>query len=378
MTKIIIPILMLLSCIGCNAGKNSERQYYDRQLEDKAANMLIVGFRGDEITDSCDAARYIKKLHVGGVIYFDQDLTTGTKGSTRNIKSPEQLRKLSSDLRSAAEGGKIFIAIDQEGGLVNRLKPKYGFPESVSALSMGEKNSKEYTYSESLKTARTLKDAGINLNFAPSADVNTNPECPVIGKIKRSFSDNAETVWQNASWFIDGHHDCGILTAIKHFPGHGSASADSHYGFTDVTDTWNEKELIPFRKLIQEKKADIIMTAHIFNANIDSVYPATLSEKTINGILRKQLGYDGVVITDDMYMNAITEHYTVKDAVIKAINAGADMLILGNNSPAGYFPNRPDEVIEIIVNAVKNRDISAERIDEANTRIDALKSKLQM
>lgn len=377
MTRFLISILVLMICTGCS-GKAKSRQNDDEQeLRDKAANMLIVGFRGFDKESSRDAIRYVKDLHVGGVIYFDRDLTTGEKGSPRNIKSPEQLKRLSSELKSAAGNRKIFISIDQEGGMVNRLKPEYGFPASVSAQQLGQKNDREYTYSESLKTAETLKAAGINLNFAPSVDVNVNPDCPVIGKMKRSFSDNPETVWKNASWFIDGHHKCSILTAIKHFPGHGSANADSHLGFTDVTGTWSEKELIPFRKLIGEKKADIIMTAHIFNANIDSVYPATLSEKTINGILRKQLGYDGVVITDDMYMNAISRHYTVREAVIRAINAGADMMILGNNSPSGYFPNRPDEVIDLIADAVKSGEISMERIDEANKRIETLKNRLE-
>lgn len=375
MTKILITFMMFLACISCKGTQKQSDTDTDKELSEKAANMLIVGFRGYEAKDSKDAMKYVCELHVGGIIYFDQDLTTGIKGSGRNIKSPEQLKKLSADLQAASDE-KIFISIDQEGGLVNRLKTKYGFPESQTAEHLGGKNNREYTYSQSVKTAQTLKEAGINLNFAPSVDVNVNPECPVIGKVKRSFSDNPETVWKNALWFIDGHHDCGILTVIKHFPGHGSATVDSHLGLTDVTDTWTEKELIPFKRLIENNKVDMIMTAHIFNAKIDSLYPATLSEKTINGILRMQLGYDGVVITDDMYMNAIAEQYSVKEAVIKAINAGADMLILGNNSPSGYFPDRPEEVIDIIVDAVKNGDISLDRIDEANRRIDELKSRL--
>lgn len=375
LAALAIVMFAVSGCTGntTSAKSNSE----DEKLREQAAGMIIAGFRGNDIESAKDAVRYIKDLKIGGIIYFDLDLTTGIKGSKRNIQSPQQLKQLSKDLQALSDR-KLFIAIDQEGGMVNRLKADYGFPPTVSAQDIGNRNDREYTAKESEKIALTLKDAGINLNFAPSVDVNTNPQCPVIGKVKRSFSGNPETVWQNASWFIDGHHKYGILTAIKHFPGHGSATADSHFGLTDVTATWDEKELIPFRKLIEEGKTDMIMTAHIFNSNIDSVYPATLSEKTITGILRNRLGYDGVVITDDMYMNAIAEHYSVKEAVIRAINAGADMLILGNNSPSGYFPERPDEVIDIIVNAVKDGNISRERMDEAQKRIEKLRKKLQM
>lgn len=372
----IFHIILALACIlKCGDMTAQETFQSDSTLKNYAAKMLIVGFRGDKVTDDSDVAHYIRDLKVGGVILFDTDLTTGNRNSTRNIKSPEQLRKLTDDIKMMA-GYKILISIDQEGGLVNRLKPKYGFSASVSAQQLGKANDHDNTYRHSATIARTLKAAGINLNFAPSVDVNVNPSCPIIGGKQRSFSPDPEIVADNAGWFIDAHHDNGILTAIKHFPGHGSATSDSHLGLTDVTDTWQKKELIPFHRLIEQHKPDMIMTAHIFNANIDSIYPATLSEKTIHGILREQLGYDGVVITDDMYMNAIAEHYTVREAVIRAINAGADMLILGNNSPAGYYPKRPDEVIEIICQAVKDGKISKSRIIEAQRRISKLTERL--
>ena len=267
--------------------------------------------------------------------------------------------------------------MDEEGGKVSRLKHVYGFPSTVSAEYMGERNDSAFTTAKSYAVAGTLRDAGININFAPSVDVNVNPACPVIGRLGRSFSSDPSVVADNAAWSIMAHHRRGIMTAIKHFPGHGSSRSDSHFGMTDVTDTWTESELIPFRRLIDAGLADVVMTAHIYNANLDSLYPATLSHNVIDGILRNQLNFDGVVMTDDMYMEAIVNHYTLSEAVIRAINAGCDMLILGNNSPSGYFPGRPDEVIDIIVNAVLTGEISRERLDESARRIEDLFARLR-
>ena len=342
-------------------------------LRQQAARMLIVGFRGDSVGE--DVRHYLQDIGVGGVILFDRDLTgDGTRGS-RNIKSPSQLKTLCQALKNTA-GRKLIVAIDEEGGNVDRLKTTYGFPPTVTPKSLGARNDSTATIEAAAGIARTLREAGINLNFAPSVDVDVNPACPIIGRLGRSFSSDTAVVAANAGWFVKAHRREGVATAIKHFPGHGSAASDSHLGLVDVSDTWSEAELAPFRHLIDAGLVDVVMTAHIYNSHLDSTYPATLSANVIGGLLRGKLGYDGVVASDDMYMEAIVSHFTLREAVVRAINAGVDLLVLGNNSPAGYSPERPDEVVDIIVDAVENGDIRRERIEEAVRRIDGLLAKL--
>jgi beta-N-acetylhexosaminidase len=210
-----------------------------------------------------------------------------------------------------------------------------------------------------------------NTNFAPVVDVNTNPENPVIGKLERSYSSDPEKVAEHAGYTIDEYSKEGILTVLKHFPGHGSSTTDSHRGFTDVTNTWDPKELIPYKKLFAEKDIRAVMTAHIFNANIDSVWPATLSEKTINGLLRDSLGFEGVVFSDDMQMDAIREEFGLETAIQQAINAGVDVLIFGNN--LHYEPDIADRAIGIIQQLVREGKIEKETIEKSLARIDSLK-----
>ena len=342
-------------------------------LRRQVAKMLVVGFRGDTLGE--DVRHYVQDLGVGGVILFDRDLTgDGTRGS-RNIKSPSQLKALCQSLRDAARR-KLLVAIDEEGGNVDRLKTVYGFPPTVTPKSLGVLNDSAATTAAAASIARTLHEAGINLNFAPSVDVDVNPDCPIIGRLGRSFSGDTAVVADNAAWFIKAHRQEGVATAVKHFPGHGSAEADSHFGLVDVSATWSEAELAPFKHLIDAGLVDVVMTAHIYNSRLDSTYPATLSMDVVDGLLRGKLGYDGVVASDDMYMEAIVSHYSLREAVVRAINAGVDLLVLGNNSPAGYHPEHPDEVIDIIVDAVDKGDIPRGRIDEAVRRIDGLLGKL--
>ncbi|MDE5858140.1 MAG: hypothetical protein K2H32_07270, partial [Muribaculaceae bacterium] len=154
-------------------------------------------------------------------------------------------------------------------------------------------------------------------------------------------------------------------------PGHGSATSDSHYGLTDVTTTWTPEELIPFKQLINSGQADLIMTAHIFNRQLDPDMPATLSRNILTDLLRNKLGFKGIILSDDMYMQGIIDNYRIEDAVVDAINAGADMLIMGNNISTGFEPDRPARIARIIVNAVKEGRIDPNRLVESNRRIDA-------
>lgn len=348
----------------------------DSTLRQYAAKMLMVGFKGDSVTDSSDAARYVRDLKVGGIILFDVDLTGTAKIGSRNITSKERLTKMTADLQRYA-GGNLLIAIDQEGGMVRRLRPEYGYSQTVSQEYLGKINSRDTTMKYAERMAKEIKESGVNVNLAPLIDVNVNPECPVIGALHRSYSSDTAIVSNNAKWSIEAHHRNGVLCAVKHFPGHGSSASDSHYGLTDVTDTWQSYELAPFRELISSGKADMVMTAHIFQRNLDPEYPATLSKKIIDGVLRKQLGFEGVVLTDDMYMQGIIDNYKVEDAIVLAINAGADILVMGNNISTGYEPERPFHIVDMIVRAVKEGRIDQQRLIESNRRIDSLIDKLK-
>lgn len=349
----------------------------DSVLRREAAQMLMVGFRGDKIDAQSDAARYVRDLHVGGIILFDIDLTVDgpRKIGTRNVTSKEQLTKLTADLQSFADEP-LLIAADQEGGMVCRMKPQYGYKPTVNALYLGSLDNRDTTMYYAKQIAQEVAESGVNLNLAPVLDIHRE-DSPHVGHFKRSFSTDADVITRNAGWMIDAHHDYGVLCAVKHFPGHGSAMGDSHLGMVDVTTTWDASELEPFRNLISQGKVDVVMTAHIYNNNIDSGFPATLSRKTITDLLRGEMGFNGVVMTDDLYMEAILSQYTVPEALALAINAGADLLLAGNNIDTGFEADRPFKLVDIIVDLVKTGRVPYERIHESSNRIHQLKNKLK-
>lgn len=218
--------------------------------------------------------------------------------------------------------------------------------------------------------AQTLAAAGITHNLAPVVDANTNPANPVIGRLGRSFGADPAAVIAQARAFIEAHRAHGVTTTLKHFPGHGSSQADSHLGLVDVSATWQPLELDPYRVLIGEGLVDAVMTAHVFNGRLDPDLPATLSKATITGLLRQELGYDGVVITDDMNMAAITGQYGFAQAAVLAIEAGADLLAYGNNLV--YDAGVAERAVAALLSAVEQGELSAARIDESYRRVMAL------
>lgn len=340
-------------------------------MDKKIGQMLIIGFRGLTVNDSSKIVEDIKEGRVGGVILFDVDVALGY--TERNIRNPQQVKELIASLKKYARIP-LFVSVDQEGGKVARLKEKYGFPPTVTQQYLGQINHRDTTVFYASRIASTLQELGFNFNFAPVVDLNINPDNPVIGKLERSYSASPEIVTQNAKWAIESHHQKGLICAIKHFPGHGSSSADSHIGFVDLSDTWKLEELIPYSQIIQANLADCIMTAHIFNSKLDAEYPATLSNAIINGILRNQLKYNGVVISDDLTMKAITDYYGFETAIEKAINAGVDILLFGNNLI--YDENIASKVIAVIKKLIDEGKIPKSRIDESYSRIINLKNKI--
>lgn len=354
---------------GCGQSIHHKTQAVD--LDMMIGQMLMVGFRGTDLTPSHPIADDIRRRNLGGVVLFDYDVALQKGG--RNITSPRQLKKLTAQLQMMSDTP-LLIAVDQEGGRVGRLKEKYGFPATLSASELGSHHfDTVVTYEHSKMMAWQLFDAGINMNLAPVVDLCANPDNPVIAKLERCFSADPEQVSAHAAAFIKAHHEQGIYCCLKHFPGHGSSTADSHLGLVDVTETWTEQELEPYRKLIKSGDVDAVMTAHVFNKKLDADYPATLSKATIGGILREKLGFDGVVVSDDMQMGAIADHYGLETAIEKAILAGVDILVFGNN--LNYDPEITQKALEIIQTAVRSGKISEERIRQSFDRIQWLKSR---
>ena len=341
-------------------------------LEFKIGQMLLIGYRGLEVSDQHPASRDIRVLHLGGVILSDYDVASGQY--RRNIESPAQVLKLTETLQQASTVP-LLIAMDHEGGAITRLKESCGFPPTVSHEYLGGIDDRETTYREAQKMAETLSAIGVNLNLAPVIDLNLNPENPVIARRERSFSADPEIVTRHASAFIQAHREHGVYCSVKHFPGHGSAAEDSHLGLVDVTDVWSRTELEPYRQLIEAGKVDAIMTAHVFNAHLDPNYPATLSQATITGFLRNELNYQGIVISDDLQMKAIAEHYGFETAVLKALEAGVDIILIANNSDK-YDETIARRTVDLIRKFVREGVISEARIDQSYQRIRTLKSSL--
>ena len=341
-----------------------------KRLKKKIGQMLLLGFRGMSVGASSPIVQHIEAGRVGSVILFDYDVMK--KEAARNIKSPTQVKALVDSLQAYA-GTPLLVAIDQEGGRVLRLKPKYGFPDIPSAFHLGQLNNLDSTRYYAELNARTMAGLGINLNFAPVVDLNIERESGVIGRLERSFSDNPEIVTQQAQAVIKAHLASGVIPVLKHFPGHGSARNDSHKGLTDVTDTWNKTELEPYRRIIGQGYEGTVMTAHVFNQRIDDKYPATLSKKAIS-ILRDSIGYDGVIFSDDMQMEAIASEYGLEEAIILCINAGVDVLCFGNN--LGYDEEIPEKFQAIVLKAVEEGRIRPERIEEAYERVMRLKKQM--
>lgn len=331
--------------------------------------LFIVGFDGCRIETRDSLYASLQNNKPGGVILFDRNVD----GTVQNISSPEQLADLIATLQTIA-GEELFIAVDQEGGNVCRLKKSNGFPASDTAKEIGNKKNVQYTEKKAEELAATLSQAGINLNLAPVVDLDKNPDNPIIGRFGRAFSSDPEEVVKHASAWVRGHHKQGVMCCLKHFPGHGSSRRDSHLGFVDVSETWQPDELVPFQQLIEQGLADSIMSAHVINRQLDaSGNPATLSQAMLHDVLRLKLKYDGVLLTDDLQMRAICDQWSLESAVEKALLAGADMLVIGNNL------NREENLLPRCIAAVEKSIaagvLTGKRIQESLTRITALKKK---
>jgi beta-N-acetylhexosaminidase len=341
------------------------------------ADLLLVGFRGSQVEGSEEIRSLVCDVKVGGLILFERDAATG---QSRNIVSPEQVKQLTADLQSLAlqcAGRPLLIAADNEGGLVMRLSSRVGYLPTPAPQEMGEQGDVAQTELEARRMGATLREAGINWNLAPVVDVAVNPLNPAVVTLGRTFSSDPKQVVAQARAFIQGMHEAGVLTSLKHFPGHGSSRTDSHHGFVDVTETADLKvELEPYRVLIKEGLADSVMTAHVFNRGIDMALPATLSRYTINRYLRGKLGYKGAVVSDDLLMGAIRQRYGVEEAAILALQATVDVLLVSQNQ-GRYEQSAAARVGAAINRAIQEGRLSRKAVQSALDRVEALRRRVR-
>ncbi|MBI3296555.1 MAG: glycoside hydrolase family 3 protein [Elusimicrobia bacterium] len=342
---------------------------------EKIGAMLMVGFEGTTSTDAWPAklGTQIEKGEVGGVILFK-----------RNITGKDGVAALNSFFKSKDKT--VLVAVDQEGGKVQRLNAANGFESFPSAQEVGAGTA---TAAEAARTYRRmgkmLAEAGFNVDMAPVVDVDHEPPSPVIGGLMRSFSKDPETVVKYAVAMSRALAEEGVLACVKHFPGHGSAQGDTHEGLVDVTSTWSEAELAPFYRTVRDRHGPrMVMTAHIINTKLDPKYPATFSPTILKDLLRAKLGRDIVVVSDDMHMGAVMKNYGFEEGVVLAVNAGVDLLIFSNNPLAakgveGFLPDPdlPARVTKIISDAVAAGRIPASRIEESYRRLKKLKARLK-
>lgn len=338
--------------------------YQDSMLDVMIGQMLIAGLVGTSINSEDDFLRAIREGKLGGVILYEKNIDPNNASTSLTFMVNELQRAATIPL---------FMTIDQEGGLVNRLKVKYGFPGSMKATELGAIDSLPLTYAYADSTAMTCKSLGINVNFAPVVDLCSYWENPIIAGVGRCYSDDPYKVADHATQVVKAHREHHVITVLKHFPGHGSSHADTHLGMADVTDYWTWDEVEPYRVMIENGMVDAVMTAHIVNRNLEpDNHPSTLSWNVQTGILRDSLGFRGVIFSDDMNMHAIASHYGVEEAFLMAINAGVDVLMFSNNI-IDSETQTVDHIHAMIKQMVWDGDLTYERIALSYQRIMTLK-----
>lgn len=328
--------------------------------------MLMCGFRGTELAPDDPFLAAVAAGRVGNVILFDRDMATGGE---RNIRSPEQVRRLTGALRAVAPGP-LFIAVDQEGGQVRRLRPQKGFADLPSAQRLGQ-GSAAATLEAATLLGEELARLGIDVDLAPVADVDSNPLNPAIGQLGRAFSSDPAAVARHALAFGQGLARSGVIPVLKHFPGQGCAREDSHLGLPDITQCWEgATDLLPYAEIFRAGWPGMVMPGHLFHAGLDPDLPATLSRMVVTGLLRQGLGWQGVVISDDMQMRAVSGRYGLKESILLAVRAGVDILLYGNNLE--WEDGLADKAFAALRALVDEGSIPVERIRRSWERISAL------
>lgn len=334
-------------------------------LPEKIGQMIMVGFTGADKNSSGfkTIEKQIEKSEIGGVIYLK-----------RNIRSKKAVVEMNTILSSVGPKLPPFIAVDQEGGRVQRLLPKIGFPSTPSAKSVASRKTHRQAYEIYNILASNLSNMGFNMNFGPVVDLDLYAKNPIIGRLERSFSSDPEIVLDYATAFIAAHKDNHVVTALKHFPGHGSSRSDTHKGFVDISKTWSAKELEPYRELIKSGEAQLVMSGHLYNEKIQGEgkkHPASLSSILLKKKLRGELEFGGIIVSDDMQMGAIEKNYSFKDSVIRAVKAGNNIILFSNDKKPN--PNLPYRIRDILIEASETDADLLEDIQTSYERIKRMK-----
>lgn len=330
----------------------------DLSLEEKVGQMIFAGIKGKVMTNETE--KIISTHQVGGIILFKD-----------NLKKANQSVTLLNAIKQENSNNKVplFLGIDEEGGRISRLPELTKLPTNEE---IGFRNDASFSYGIGKLLGKQLSAFGFNLDFAPVLDINSNPENPIIGD--RSFGKDAQKVSELGIQTMEGIQSEQVIPVIKHFPGHGDTAVDSHKELPIVQKSLKDLqglELIPFKKAINQG-TEVVMTGHILLPKIDPTYPASLSEKIIKGILRKQLGYEGIIITDDMTMKAIVNTFEIGEAAVSAVKAGNDIVLVAHDY-ANVIKAK-----DAILQAVKTGEISEQRIDESVNRILSIKKKYNL
>ncbi len=318
---------------------------------EKIGQMVMIGIQGTKVDD--DSLYMLHQFHMGGIILFD-----------RNMESPEQVKQLTSDLQAQSnEKVPLFIGVDEEGGDVVRMAEKLTPPPSQKEI--GATGDTEQAKTWAIKTAKSLKEMGINVNFAPVADVGSNDN--------RSYSTDVNTVINFVKASATGYQQENIIYSLKHFPGIGKGQVDSHVEISSIDeskDVLMAEDILPFKTIINENKPEdyFILVSHLKYPALDEEYPASLSSKIMTDLLRNELGYKGIIITDDMEMGAVANHNDFKTIGVNAVKAGADIVLVCHE-----YQHEQDVYLGLL-DAVDNGEISQQRIDESVKRI--VKAKL--
>jgi len=326
-------------------------------LKAQLGQLFVFGFPGTELDD--ESKRLLTETKASGVILF-----------SRNIESLEQVVALNQSI--VALGDEVhppLISVDQEGGRVARLRGICTDVPSMRALGQKSLDDEDLPYRVGAMMARELSALGFHLDFAPVVDVDTNPDNPVIGE--RSFSRDANEVSVLSSSFIRGLQQAGVAGSAKHFPGHGDTDTDSHTCLPTLPHDLarlDDVELRPFRAAIASGVATI-MTAHVLFPAVDDTYPATLSEKVLDGLLRQKLGYQGVVVSDDLEMAGVADHYDVEEMAVRGLNAGVDLFLVCHTQ------EKVHRAIAAVEKALDDGTLSAERVAQSLHRIRDLKER---
>lgn len=372
----IASVIVLFFIIACPCPKAAQKMEASGDVAQPAeampdmdhmlGAMIMTGFRGSALAANDEFMKFVSEGKAANFILFDRDVTTNAE---RNIQSAAQLRALTAALHKAA-GVPIFIGIDQEGGQVRRLRPQKGFMDLPSAQRMGQGNIHD-TYAIADALGHELIELGINLDLAPVVDVDSNPFNPAIGKLGRAFNTDPALVARHALAFGQGLAKNGVVPVLKHFPGQGCAEKDTHLGMTDISRCWNPNtDLLPYAEIFKAGWPGMVMVGHLFIEGLDPKYPATLSRNIITGLLREGLGWHGVVISDDLQMKAISGNYDLEEAIRLAVEAGIDIILLGNNLE--WDGELPQKAFAALKKLLAEGKLSEDRIRQSWERISAL------